>query len=529
MSRHSYSWAVASLWLIYAAAMPTPTRADVVGLVIGIDDYGGADDLHGAVADAQDVAAALRRIGARDVVVLLNTEARRARIFSELQSMEKKTKAGDIIVLHYAGHGAQEPIRPGDTDADGDGRNEDFVLGGFRILHDPGERVIDKEVIAWLADTGKRGVKVLFVADSCHSGGMIRGMRPGVRTRKLEIAPPGLDSIARNVRSISMADPGLANVTFLAAVPRNRASPEITIDGKPRGALSWAFARALEGAATPAGAPELTRSQLQRFVVPTVIALSEGQQLPQMFPPRADDGVLLPLAGTKAAPISAAQGQIQGSRELGAVRAIKLAVTGGPVSTIPPPNAQFVGVNEAPDLVWDVKARTVSQRIGGVVAENVETYDIDMIVAKWAALDLIKHAMAATAPDMELVTGLKTYGRGEEVRIRISGARQPYLTIFNLPPNGRVELLYPDSNKATEVNADWRGRPVDQNFFVDRPPFGAEHLVAIFSSEPLKPLHAALARMADRNQAIHLPDILRESLAGPGIQAGVMPIYTNGK
>ena len=442
--------------------------------------------------------------------------------------MEKKTKAGDIIVLHYAGHGAQEPIRPGDTDPDGDGRNEDFVLGGFRTLHDPAERVIDKEIVAWLAATGSRGVKVLFVADSCHSGGMIRGMRPGVRTRKLEIAPPGLDSIARNVRSISMADPGLAGVTFLAAVPRNRASPEVTIDGKPRGALSWAFARALEGAATPAGSTELTRSQLQRFVVPTVIAISEGQQLPQMFPVRADDGALLPLARSKAAP-AAAQGQSQGSRELEAIRAIRLAVTGGAMPATPPPNAQFVGVNEAPDLIWDMKARTVTQRIGGIVAENVEADDIDVIVAKWAALGLIKHAMGTTAPDMELVTGLKTYGRGEEVRIRISGARQPYLTIFNLPPNGRVELLYPDANNAAEVNADWRGRPVEQNFFVDRPPFGAEHLVAIFSSEPQKKLHAALAGMDVRSQAVRLPEVLRESLASLDSQTGIMPVYTAGK
>lgn len=528
MSGHSYRGAVALLWLICAVAVPTPSRADVFGLVIGIDDYGGTDDLQGAVADAQDVATALRGIGAREVIVLLNKEARRARIFSELQTMEKKTKAGDIIVLHYAGHGAQEPIRPGDADLDGDGRNEDFVLGGFRTLHDPTERVIDKEVVAWLADTGNRGVKVLFVADSCHSGGMIRGMRPGVRTRKLDIAPPGLDSIARNVRSISVSDPGLENVTFLAAVPRNRASPEITIDGKPRGALSWAFARALEGAATPAGSTELTRGQLQRFVVPTVIALSEGQQLPQVFPARAGDGALLPLAGTKAAP-TAVQGQIQGSRELGAIRPIKLAVTGGAMPATPPANAQFVGANEAPDLIWDMKAHTVTQRIGGVVAENVETYDIDTIVAKWVALDLIKHAMGNTAPNMDVVSGLKTYARGEEVRIRISGARQPYLTIFNLPPNGRVELLYPDPKNAAEVNADWRGRPVDQNFFVDRPPFGAEHLVAIFSSKPQEKLHAALARMDDRSQAVHLPEALRDSLAGLDIQTGVMPIYTGGK
>ena len=325
-----------------------------------------------------------------------------------------------------------------------------------------------------------------------------------------------------------MTDPGLANVTFLAAVPRNRASPEITIDGKQRGALSWAFARALEGAAAPAGSSELTQAQLQQFVVPTVIALSEGQQLPQMFPPRGGDVALMPLSETTAPATTAAQGRIQGSRELGAIRTIRLAVVGGSTPATPPPNARFVGANEAPDLLWDLKTRTVTQHIGGIVAENVEIYDIDAIVAKWVALDLIKHAMGATAPEMELVSGLKTYGRGEEVRIHISGARQPYLTIFNLPPNGRVELLYPNPGNAGEATTDWRGRPVDQNFFVDRPPFGAEHLVTVFSSEPLGKLHAALARMDDRHQAIGLPEVLRESLARPDVQTGVMPIYTSG-
>ena len=511
-----------------ALALPG-ARADVFGFVIGIDNYGGRENLKGAVADARDVEASLRRIGAREVITLFDEDARRARIFRELSAMQGRARAGDVIVLHYAGHGAQEPLRPDDLDADGDGKNDDFVLGGFRTLDDPGERVIDKEIVAWLAETSQRGIKVLFVADSCHSGGMIRGTGPGVRTRKIEIAA-SLPPLATNVRSMSLNDPRLANVTFLAAVPRNRESPEIVIDGQPRGALSWAFARALEGAGSPAGARELTQAQLQRFVIPTVIALSEGQQLPQMYPPRGAATPLLPLAGTtQAAVVAPAQSQTLGSRELGVVRPVTLAIVNGPSPATAPRNARIVGADEAPDLTWDARARVVRERIGGVVAENVEAHDLDGIVAKWAAIALVKRAMGAGAPVMEIDSGVKAYGRGDEVRIRVLGARQPYLTIFNLPPNGRVELLYPEPANASEASADWRDRVFEQKFYVDRPPFGAEHLVAIFSAERQTSLHAALARMDDRARAADLPETLAAAFARRDTQVGIMPVYTTGK
>ena len=55
----------------------------------------------------------------------------------------------------------------------------------------------------------------------------------------------------------------------------------------------------------------------------------------------------------------------------------------------------------------------------------------------------------------------------------------PYLTLFNLPPDGRVEFFMPANEKETDF--DWRGRTMSERFKVDKPPYGAEHMVAILT------------------------------------------------
>jgi hypothetical protein len=49
------------------------------------------------------------------------------------------------------------------------------------------ERILDDEVFGWMQEADKKGVKVVFVADSCHSGGMERSASAfGVRFRKMD-------------------------------------------------------------------------------------------------------------------------------------------------------------------------------------------------------------------------------------------------------------------------------------------------------------------------------------------------------
>jgi len=229
----SLSAALASL-LFFAVAAPA-SAAELYGLVVGIDDYvGEGNDLDGAANDAADVAQSLTRAGAKEVVRLVNAEATKERIHAAWEDLTAKAQPGDTIVFTYAGHGSHEPEPMGRHD-EADGLNENFLLGKF-LPFGPGtkERILDDEMFEWVQEADKKGVKVVFVADSCHSGGMERSASaPGVRFRKMETPTIAADQLPLPPPEISkLTEDDFDNVTFVGAVAEDKLTPEVTIDGR---------------------------------------------------------------------------------------------------------------------------------------------------------------------------------------------------------------------------------------------------------------------------------------------------------
>jgi len=219
MAKHSTCRCISllgALVLSLCLLSPAPVAAaQLYGLVIGINDYIGTDnDLEGAVNDAGDVARALDAAGAKEVVRLLDADASKDHIAAAWQALVAKAKAGDTIVFSYAGHGGQEPEPKGRHD-EADGLNENFLLARF-LPFGPGtrERILDDELFEWMQQADKKKVKVVLVADSCHSGGMERSASaPGVRFRKmtvpaiagdqLQLPPPEVPSSPRTTSRMS--------------------------------------------------------------------------------------------------------------------------------------------------------------------------------------------------------------------------------------------------------------------------------------------------------------------------------------
>ena len=295
-----------ALALLFFAAIAAPAGAgELYGLVVGTDDYvGTANDLDGAANDANDIAKSLTGAGAKEVVRLINDDASKDGIVAAWEGLVAKAKAGDTIVFSYAGHGGQEPEPKGRHD-EADGLNENFLLGRF-IPVGPAtrERILDDEVFGWMQEADKKGVKVVFVADSCHSGGMERSASaPGVRFRKMDTPTIAGDQLKLPPPEISkLTEDDFANVTFVGAVAEDKLTPEVTIDGRKRGALSWAFARALEGRADKDGDGQVSELELLGYVVPAVHAQVESQQTPQVLPLRARSVQLMTLREAKSAP-----------------------------------------------------------------------------------------------------------------------------------------------------------------------------------------------------------------------------------
>lgn len=178
------------------------------------------------------------------------------------------------------------------------------------------------------------------------------------------------------------------------------------------------------------------------------------------------------------------------------------------------------------DLVWSVADGTVEHVVGGVVAENVDAARIRGVVSKWAALKWLKQEAALSPAEATLASGNQRNAVGNRVKIEMQGAKYPHLTLFNLPPDGHVEFFIPDPAKPAEATKDWSREPIREEFKVDQSPYGAEHMVAIFSKEALPELQAALSAMTTPQRAEALRPMLEQVLSGQEMQVGVVDIYT---
>lgn len=87
---------------------PSLMAAKQYALVIGINDYQTLPKLGTAVNDANDVARVLREEFGFEIKLLLNADATREKIIEALEGYEKSLKAGDRLLIYYAGHGYKD-------------------------------------------------------------------------------------------------------------------------------------------------------------------------------------------------------------------------------------------------------------------------------------------------------------------------------------------------------------------------------------------------------------------------------------
>lgn len=155
-------------------------------LCIGINDYPGVNsDLLGCVNDANDWANELMSRGF-EVQMMLDSDATKENMLSDIERLIGGSKAGDSIVITYSGHGTFVPDTSGDEP---DGQDEGlcpYDIGQGNVLVDDDIHQLFKK----RAD----GARIILISDSCHSGSVIRMAAPdpdsdGPRARFL---PPSI-------------------------------------------------------------------------------------------------------------------------------------------------------------------------------------------------------------------------------------------------------------------------------------------------------------------------------------------------
>ena len=363
--------------------LPSSASGDVVAVVAGADDYEHVPKLGGAVFDAKDLAASFTWLGAW-TTLLLERDVTRDNLLATFDDALDGAASDDVIIFSFAGHGIQVPDQDGDEI---DAFDEAFVLPAFR----PGQSdrqnlILDDDIERLVQRAAPR--TVIFLADSCHSGTMLRGNDGRANFQGTRFVPrANFGPIPRHARGAdrALADgeametaadpasgppvPAPENLVFFGAVPEELAVQEVLIEGRPRGALSYAFARAVEGLADKDGDAILTAQELMMQVPEMVRVLSESRQTPRILTGARSLVPLfrLPIGTPAAAPTTAAGSAVASGQVVATAPMVQLQA--------PEPDTVLVRVAVS-GSIWGASASTLNRLQGVEVAVNPEAADL---------------------------------------------------------------------------------------------------------------------------------------------------------
>jgi hypothetical protein len=179
-------------------------KGNKYGLFIGINEYPNPDDrLAGCVNDAiemQKTMVGKYGFNKSDTTLLTDQQATRDNIVNNIKKYEQKASAGDMFVMHYSGHGTLFPDRRSNNL---DETTEVFVPGFYPkatydsalVPFDAASRtggrawrnlILDDELYEMFSAFTEKGVQVILISDSCHSGSIAKGEEK-TKTRNLTL------------------------------------------------------------------------------------------------------------------------------------------------------------------------------------------------------------------------------------------------------------------------------------------------------------------------------------------------------
>ncbi|MEY1554458.1 caspase family protein [Yoonia sp. R2331] len=518
--------------LVTAAALccaALPAWAEkTYGLVIGIDDYANVPDLQGAVNDARDIADALAGIGA-EVTLLLDQDATRAAIFAAWEATAAKVQPGDRLVVSYAGHGSYEPEYIIGSEADG--RDENFLLSGFSFQGaGAAERIRDDEIAALIALTPQ--AEVVFLADSCHSGTVSRNVTPVLGYRYVIGGKLSDDPLPPPPPRTSPSEGKDDVALFLAAVDDANKVPEFLIDGAPRGALSYSFARGLRGAADTDENGAVTKDELASYVRRSVREVSQGLQAPQISPRGDEERVLFALDGAPT-PVMIEVSPFE--KTLAGLPPLAVAQNGGNFGATVLAGIDGVQLVEDPlaaGAFADFSAGVLRSTVGDVLAsfdESSAAAGLEQAVNKMRVTQAIADAGPAGRLEVRFAEGDRSYTSRDRVTVQIRGRSTPYITLVAVASDGSVSLLYPYQGDG--INDPQAVIPADPLNLVLQvtPPFGADHIIAIETNGDGADLRAVLSHLdSQSSRTPKLWEVLRTAVLKMDTQPRIalFPFYT---
>lgn len=186
-------------------------------LVIGINSYRHLDSLQTAVNDAEEVGRTLRDSYGFETTLLINQDATRRTIVSELNRLRRKLASEDKLLIYYAGHGYFD-----------EHTKKAYWLPADAEKSDDTNWIMAERITSNLKRIPAK--HILVVSDSCYSGTLTRA------------AQVDLFSTARRVRYINK----ILNKQARVLIASGGNEPVTDTGGVRHSVFAQAFLRALK-------------------------------------------------------------------------------------------------------------------------------------------------------------------------------------------------------------------------------------------------------------------------------------------
>jgi hypothetical protein len=164
----------AILAMAAATAFSSASFAASHALIMAIDAYEGPNPLPGVAFDVPLALEIAKRMGVapENTVVRRNRELTLNGLRATMKDLLDRVRPGDQVFIYYSGHGARiaNPKAPS-------GCTEAMVAVN-------GDLLLDAEVADWVTALGRKTSRLVFMNDSCFSGGLVtRGRSPEFRPK----------------------------------------------------------------------------------------------------------------------------------------------------------------------------------------------------------------------------------------------------------------------------------------------------------------------------------------------------------
>ena len=143
-------------------------------VLVGVNRYRiPGSDLRGCVPDVKNMSRLIQRqygFDAGDITMLTDFDATKKAMEEAITGLISGAKRGDVLLLHFSGHGSNVP-----DDNDDEADNRDEILCPTDLdWYDP----LRDDWLRNVFDGLSAGVSLTVITDSCHSGTVTRAIEP---------------------------------------------------------------------------------------------------------------------------------------------------------------------------------------------------------------------------------------------------------------------------------------------------------------------------------------------------------------